>query len=388
MTTAYTIRTYTSAAVLTHVLTDFLGLVYSRRVAEVGMCQFTLNGDHSAVADLDPDADPTIEVLRRDSLASTAWRVEFAGKIRQRDQYTDANGLPLCTLSAVDGIGLLALATVAYPAQTAGRNTWTSTPAETVAKQIVTYNLTSAGTLVDGRKTAVTITNISVEADAAGGSTITYSCAWQNVLAALRSVAAIGNGDFDMIRTAPGAWQFRWYSAQRGVDRSASVVFALNYGNMAQPRLVQNHLNEATVAIVGGQGEESSRTVVTVTGPNYRPATNAAEIFVNASHVSSTVELTAIGQARLSDLRAVQDLDFDAIQTPGCRYADDYDLGDLVTARYKNYSAIKQITGVTVELTGDGAERIAIDTSTVATIYHIAMTDSVTVAESGARSIV
>ena len=381
MSTTYTIRTYTSAGEPTHVLTDFLGLAYSRRVNEVGSCQFVLAGEHAAVDNLDPDDGPLVGVWRRDSQASGGWRVEFAGRVRGREQSTDESGVGRCTVTAIDGIGLLAMATSGYYARKGGQTYWPSSPAETVAKQLVQFNLTSSGTVSSGRRTAVTLSGVSIEADGAGGTVITFSCAWQNVLDALRSVSALGNGDFDMVRTAPGAWEFRWYDGQRGSDKRASVVFALNYGNMARPRLVQNSMNEATVAIVGGQGEEGARTVVVVFGPNYRPNTNAGEIFVNASHLGTTSELIATGQARLNAIRATQDLDFEAIQTPGSRYVEHYDLGDLVTARYRSYSTTKKIVGVNVELNNSGDERIAIDTSTVEMIFHLAVSDAVTVGE-------
>lgn len=381
MTTAHQLRLYTRTGTLTHVLTDFLSLAYARRVNEVGFCQFTISGSHSAVASLDPDAAPVVEVWRKDYASASDWRCDFAGRIRYRQQRTDANGIDSCTLRAVDGIGLLALCTVAYTAQTASRNTWTATPAETIAKQIVTYNATSAGTVADGREVAVSLSGVTVEADAAGGSTITTSCAWQNVLAALRGITAVGNGDFDMIRTAPAVWEFRWYSSQRGTDRSTTVVFALNYGNMAQPQLTEDHTNEPTVAIVGGQGVEGARTVAIVTGPNFALDANAAEIFINASHLSDATELIAVGAARLNAERAVEDIQFEALQTPGSRYAEHYDLGDLVAVRYLTYSAIKQITAITVEVTGDG-ESITIDTSAISTVYHIAAAQAVTVTDS------
>ena len=87
---------------------------------------------------------------------------------------------------------------------------------EYVAKELVKYNLTSSGTTGDARARTVTITGVSIQADAGTGNTISFKCAWRNLLASIQEVAQIGGGDFDLIKTGTQAWEFRWYNGQRG----------------------------------------------------------------------------------------------------------------------------------------------------------------------------
>lgn len=363
MASEIVLRTYDDAGGLTHVITDYLQVGYSRRVMRPGRCMFVLGMGHGAIADLVLGA--VVEVWRRDAALGLDWRCEFAGLWRGETRADDENGVSTYTGVAVDGIGLLELAAVGYAAGSSGRNTWSASKAETVAKALMTYNLTASGTLVDGRKSAVTAPGVSVQADGAGGNTISFSCAWYRLLDALQEVARVGGGDWDMVRSGVGTWEFRWYTGQMGTDRSGSVVFATNYGNMRRPRLVRDYVSERTVAIVGGQGEEAARAVVVRTGANYDADVNWGETFVDARNAETTAALQAAGDARLGELQAREQLSFEVVQTPGSSYGVHYDLGDLVSGRYWDVSATKQIVGVSVEFAEQGGERIEIELESV-----------------------
>lgn len=363
MASEIVLRTYDAAGGLTHVITDYLQVGYSRRVMRPGRCVFVLGMGHGAIADLVLGA--AVEVWRRDAALGLEWRCEFAGLWRGETRADDENGVSTYTGVAVDGIGLLELATVGYAAGKSGRNTWAATKAETIAKALVTYNLTSSGTVLDGRQSAVTAPGISVAADGAGGNTISFSCAWARLLDALQEVARVGGGDWDMVKTGAGTWEFRWFNGQLGTDRSSSVVFATNFGNMKRPRLVRDHVSERTVAIVGGMGEEAARAVVVRTGANYDADVNWGETFVDARNAETTGALQVAGDARLVELQASEQLSFEVVQTPGSAFGVHYDVGDLVTGRYWDVVATKQIVGVSVEFAAQGGERLEIELESV-----------------------
>ena len=101
-----------------------------------------------------------------------------------------------------------------------------------------------------------------------------------------------------MLLTGARAWEFRYYPGQLGTDRTSTVIFSLNRGNMASPRLTRERRNAATVAIVGGQGEESDRAVVVRTGANYSVDWDV-ETFYNASSFSTDEGLNSAGDAVL-----------------------------------------------------------------------------------------
>lgn len=363
MSAEYAVHFFTTAGVRFGLVTDYSSLTLTRRVNRAGSCRLVLRGEHALLDDANLVRWAIVEVWRRDVEGAQDWRCEFAGRLLADEFAEDDDGVTTWSGEAVDGIGLLDLPIVAYAANKASRNTWTSAKAETVAKNLVSYNATSSGTTGDGRARTVTLAGISVAADAAGGNTIDFVCAHAKLLDALSDVAAVGGGDFDCVRTATGAWEFRWYAGQRGTDRSASVVFATNFGNMIRPKLQRSHITERAVAIVAGQGQEAARTFVVRTSATYNATTNCGEVFVDARNSSTTNALNAAGDARLRELAARDLLTFDVLQTPGSRYGRDYDLGDLVTARWL-VSQTQKIIGVTLADTPDG-ERLQFELEAV-----------------------
>jgi len=162
-------------------------------------------------------------------------------------------------------------------------------------------------------------------------------------------------------------WQFRTY-ALLGVDRTATVKFSMSWGNMENPSLTGGGLDEATVAIVGGEGEEAARAFAIRTGPNYVANYNDIEVFVNAAQQVSG-SLNAAGDARLKELRAREDFVFDTLQGGAYRYGRDYcaagAMGDKVTVTYAEASVIKKIRGAHVAVAtaagGQKAEQIRLD---------------------------
>lgn len=363
MSAIYQLRTYTPAGVLTNIITDYLALAYVREVNGPGMCQFILNANHAAIGGLALDAQ--VEVWRADAENGIPWYCDFYGFWRGEQRRADADGTSTYTAYCVGQMSLLARSIVAYKAATANRSTFSAAKAETIAKTLVLYNATSSGTTADGRTRTITLSGISIEADAANGNTIDYNCAWRNLLASLQEVAQIGGGDFDLVKTGPQAWEFRWHDGQLGTDKSALITFALQYGNMANPQLTRNSTDEKTVAIVGGQGEESSRTVVVRTGANYEATHNATEAFVQASSYTTTDGLNAAGDRELDTLKRRDVLTFNVLQTPSTRYGKQYNLGDLVTGYYQGITATKIIQRVTVSLDSGATEAIKVELADV-----------------------
>jgi len=258
---------------------------------------------------------------------------------------------------------------VAYPAMLANKAYFSAAKAETIMKALVAANITSAATVANSRVRDGTnwpSTVISVEADAAGGNTTEWYCAQENLLETLQKLATIAGGDFDLIKTAVNAFEFRFYAGQLGTDRSASVFFSLGHGNMGDPVYTYDRSSEATVAIVGGQGEESAREFVARTGTDYA-AGNDIEIFAPATDVDAgnTAGLNSAGDAVVAEKRARETFSFKVLQTPAIRFGSEYFLGDLVTAvnPYTGASVTQRIAGVSLDLSS-GAPNFKIETET------------------------
>lgn len=353
---AYKLRLCSAAGVLLAEVVDFWRLGYTKRVNAPGLLTFNMHGDHAAVALLENKS--RIEVWRRNQRQGIDWYRDFDGLyLSQYRQYTDRN---VFTAYCPGQMWLLSTRIVAWYAKTADRSQFTGVPAETIMKTLVQYNIAGSATTGNGRMRAGWIPYLGYQLDGAGGNSLDWNCAWKNLLTELQGLAQIGGGDFDLIRTGAQAWEFRWYTGQRGSDRRATVIFALERGNMASPRYSHSRIEEKTAAIVGGQGEEDTRKVEVVLGDDFG-SSNDIEIFVDARKRTTTAGLQDAGTKRLSELQARQVFSFEIVQTPACLYGDvsaggHYELGDLVTARAFGIEQEHKVVGVTVTV-APAAER-------------------------------
>lgn len=359
MSTQYRLDLHNAAGAKVAELTDFWSLSYTRRVNAPGRLDFSLAGDHRAVADLEHNGE--VIVYRRNPALGLDWTADFWGLFRgMRRRFSDHDRIEAVCPGLLTMLGRRI---VAWKAGTSNRSSFSSAKAETVMKTLVSYNAGASATTGNGRIRNGTINGISVQADGAGGNTLSVDCAWDNLLEILQKVAAIGGGDFDLIKTGAASWEFQWFSGQRGTDRTATLLFALERGNMAEPEYSYDRTEERTVAVVGGQGEGADRAVVVRTGPDYA-AGNDIETFVDARNNTTTEGLNASGDAKLAASRALQQFDYRVVQTPGCAYGVHYGLGDLVKAQYGPVLVTQKIVGVSVGLDRDGNERIDVEMQT------------------------
>lgn len=357
-------RTGTIRRVLTGQANGFRQLSYTKRLNDEGLLVFDLDAGHDAIADLERYGQ--VEVWRRDAANSLDWYADFESFFIEERRSANDDGYSTFQASCYGTLRLLKDATIAWPANVANRTLFTAAKAETIMKTLVTYNATSSATTANGRIRTTDQSHITVAADGAGGNTITFACAQDNLLSSLQDIARIGDRDFYLTRTAAQTWQFN--TAQYlGTDRSANVIFALNYGNMSNPVLLRNRANEKTVMIVGGQGTDSTRSFEVRTGDNYDASTNSTEEFYPATEYTTAAGLQAAGDKRLDELRAKDDLTWNVIQTPGSLYGVHYFLGDLVTGYYEGVTATKQISAVTVTFApgNDRVENISVETISI-----------------------
>lgn len=363
----YTIIVSDATGARQFIITDFLSLQYRRVVNDAGLLSFSVADTHPMALTL-VERDWQVEVIRsraadRNISNAIATYTDFGGFLRDEERITDAEGKTTVTYYAVGWNDLLRRSIVAYRSGVTNRSSFVGAKAETIMKTIVTRNATTSGTTADGRDRTVPTwgSYVTVQSDGAGGNTLDVFLSRTNLLETLQQIADIGGGDFDMVKTAARSWQFRWYAGQLGTDRSGSVVFALQYGNMTNPQLRYRRIEERTVAIVAGQEAAGVRVIETVTGTNYNAATNSYEIFVDGSDIATNAGLQDRGDARLFELRARDELNFDVIQTPGSLYGLHYFLGDRVTGYFQGVSAVKKIEAVSISFDQSGQEIVRLE---------------------------
>jgi hypothetical protein len=302
------------------------------------------------------------ELKRSDPDAGIDTYTEWRGFVRPTRREAEGVLLPM-QIEGVHENALLDWRFIMWTAGIADRSTFSNVAAESVAKLLVQYNLTSDATTANGRATngANSGLPVTVETDAGQGNTISVSVTWLRLLPALQRVATLGGGDFSLEYDADThSWEFRWHQGYLGEDRSAEVVFSLDRGNMQKPVLNMTNPWEPTVGVVAGQGQSEDRALVVRTGPNH-VAGFTREAFIDARDLSTTAALEDRGDQRLDEMKSRYTLDFTVRQTDSLKYGRDYFLGDLVAWRYEGLSGNQQVDSVEIELSDGRTEQITVE---------------------------
>lgn len=342
----------------------FTRLQVIKQVNSPGRVEMVVPGDFSLL----PLPDKTLVIIRRRDLArGLAWRIEFVGVIEDMESLSKS-GRSTVALRGVGLLGILDWYGVLWPAGVANRTVWTSTPAETILKTLVTYNAVAASaTTGNGRDVSIAGAGVSVAADAAGGTSREWTAnRSRTLLAELQALALVAGGDFDLVHLTSTTREFRFYPGQRGTDRTATAIFSKGYDNIDNIAFKRIRSTERTIALVAGEGTGTARTTASTTGANYS-ASNYKELFVDARDMrdATTAALQARGTQRLDELLSRDVFTFDVIQTESSYYGGSYDFGDLVTAvRPDGVAVIQQIYRVTLNWQESGREDIKVELQT------------------------
>lgn len=292
----------------------------------------------------------------RDGALLCAGPVEFPAEFQwdaAGGQYAEPGQL---TVSSTDDSVWLG-ARLTYPdpahasnAQTASYYTLTTTNAETAMRNLVNLNV-GPGALASRQ-----VANLVLGSVASVGSNINVRTRFEPVSDALRAAAIAGGGLGYRVREDSGQLKFEVYAP---VDRTGSVRFSRGLGNLRQIAY-QDQAPTATVAIVGGNGTGSSRTIVE------RPSVGATptpwgrmEVFVNDSS-SSTTDLNQSGDEELARDAEQAQLRVTAIDTASQRYGTNYGLGDKVTVEiFPGVELADIVRAVHLTATPDGGEVVS-----------------------------
>jgi hypothetical protein len=353
----YRVDVYDTNKVRQAILTDFINLSYSKTVNFPGVISITLSGAHPLLKTIGDKW--IVEIWRKET---DTWQLEISGLFRDLNwEYSDNS---IATINCYGILSVLGWRVIAWYADTTDRTKFISKKAETIAKTLVNYNTTSLASTANGRLRdgILNYPTISVQADSGTGNTLDYFCAYSNLLEALQDLSNIGGGDFDLVKQSVGSYQFQWFNGQRGSNKSSTLIFAINYGNMAEPTYNIERSSATSVAIVGGQGEANLRQIVVVNSNDYNVTTNNIETFVAATDVDTTNGLTSRGNSTLLELSPQSLFGFKVLQTPSCRYGIEYSLGDLVSVinPFTTDKYTVKIDGVQVSLSDNGNEQIDI----------------------------
>lgn len=355
----YKIRIYSTAGVLQAELPlqyDARTINISHLVNYPSTATITAYGLASAIQYFTLDA--IVEIQRKVEEAGLDWYTEFIGFHRSpQKQITTANNR-IFTSYCRGLMDLIKRSQIRWYADTSGSAKGPA-PADDIIKAYVRENAGILALASGGRVVDHVYSGLSVAVDSSQGPTIETAQAWQNLLAACRTVGESNQVDFDVLLSSfsPLTFTFQTYYPQLGTDRRAGTaapqIFTPLMGNMEDPSYTQQRTDEITSALVLGPGEGPLRdTTLRVSAHSTDSPWNLIEDDIDASQEDRAVALQDIGDKLLYDKRAFISFPFTALQTPQSTYAKHYFVGDLVTAAFDDVSADVKIRGVNINVSG------------------------------------
>lgn len=195
---------------------------------------------------------------------------------------------------------------------------------------------------------------------------IDYQKSYGNLLEELKTLSETSPMGF-FIRTDLESKK-NYFELYGGVDRSINqnnvspVIFSRDYDNLYEQEYTDSTDNLRTTSIVAGEGEGSTRKIITVNN-NFK-GLDRRELFVDARDLQKTNEtdgakkvlsdteynnlLTQRGKEKLSECKDIKTFEGRIISN-NYIYKKDYDLGDIVTVMDKkwNVQVDTRITEVT-----------------------------------------
>ena len=306
-------------------LTDFQWFSVVKQVNRAGMMQVGLKGRHDVLSLLQPNCQ--MEMWWRDPAETTIWSRLFTGKFEDEDW--EGARSPRAVLAVFGPLKQFDYRVVNWYSGYASRSQFTAGPAETIMKTLVNYNAGAAALASNGRKCDGVISGGGGAADLGRGNVTDWACHGRILLETLQDLAEVAGGDFDLAKTGDASWEFEFYPGQLGGDLSADVTISKESSTLANAQYTVRRSRNRTAALVWGQNEGAARDYVTQTGNGWS-ADNHRELYVEATDIDDPALLPDRGKATLAENTDQKRLQVQIRQTKGCKFARDYDLGDLV----------------------------------------------------------
>lgn len=343
---------FVTKAILTADGDDIRHFDLQRRLNDFDILTLAINGNDPRVPLF--TLDSIIEVWRRIDRVGAEWYREAICLHRTPSENLTEGQHQIFTSYSRGLNDFLRRREIRYKAETA--YTKKTGVGETVMKSYVEQNMGPSATNPPRISSGV-MANFSVQADGGLGDSWSGSKAYQNLLAVLQDISLTTSVDFEVVETG-GAFEFRTYYPQRGVDRTATVRFAPEQGNVQDPVYTISRTEEANSIAVLGQGQQSNRRVIVRTSPDIADSPwNLCEKSTDGRNESTTLALQKTGDAELEKLQKQVSFEFQALQTDVLQYGVDYNLGDLVTVSFKTATVQKKLVAVRINVR-DGQETV------------------------------
>jgi len=339
-------------------------LEYSRQLNAIGYYELPLVADDPRIEYFIPDAQ--VEIWRR--TPGGDWLLDWEGFHRRRRWWMDESDRDMFSSIGRAYEELLSRRVTVPPEGPYIYQTSDDEPYDEYGPDELTdimrdlaYSHLGAGASLDRQAPG-----FAVEADDHTGPVMSKKWRYINVLTAMQDLSDSG-ADFAIIGTGPATYEFRAYYPRRGADKTVTntdgndpVIFSVDRANMAYPEVVEDWLNVRNLIYVGGGGSGASRTIVEREDAVSTAETpwSRREAFYDRRQFTATARLQDEGDAFLARYTRTIQFQFDYLKNCNAMYREHWDLGDLVTARYRDYQFAVRIIEVHVSVTRAGGEII------------------------------
>lgn len=348
----YDIYFYDTAGTRVLLLDNYAYLEFSQKLNDSWFHQIRIEyGSDDSRIDFFRDTltrDFIIEIYRTDAQLNTKNLV-YEGLHRTIVDQVNLSGVVILTLYGTGYTNLLKRRIAIPPV--GEENDVKSGPAETVIKDFVRDHFVSP---VDSSRI---MTGLTIEVDAAVGENAEYSARYTNVYTAIVRSSEQGLVDFGVVKnTDVGTFKLQvrslWGTDRRigNADGNPPTLFDIYLHNMTIPIFTLNGTNEINHVYVGGQGQGVDRVILEMSNAAAKAVSpwNRYEAFVDARSEETTNGMTTRGEAYLKEHEVKSDLTFNITETDGTRWLRDWELGDIVSARYGSTLFTKKIIKITV----------------------------------------
>lgn len=211
--------------------------------------------------------------------------------------------------------------------------------AETIIKEYVTATLQRKG-----------INNIVVADNQNRGITTVYQSRYKNLAEELEKLSLASNLSWDIALDLDNKRFIFDIAEGRNItvnqDLLPPAIFAIEYDNIGEQKLVDSKLDYRNTAIVAGQGEGVDRAI-TIVGDSQ--GYDSFETFIDARDVENDNDLSSRGEQKLSETQEILTFDSQVLTDKNLVYEEDFRLGDIVTIQNNqwNITTDRRITEIT-----------------------------------------
>lgn len=344
---------------------DAISFEYVKVLGDIGICALYVPKRGQVYDNTIPDR----RVLIYRQPIGGNLSLDYVGPSRKFDTITSGEGQYQLEIDTVDFNDLLKRRITAYYAGEAEVDVTGNADdlmKEAVRDQLID-NADYSGTPDPARD--IDAYGFSVQADTSDGPSLSKGFAWRNLLKVLQDLQADAKAQgtevfFGIVPTTETTMQFRTWIAGR--DRTVStgynpIVFSLEWGNLTNPRLVDDYMDEQNYIYAGGKDEKTERIIQTASDSDRMNISrlNRREGFAYSNGDTNAAVLT---DARnwLERKRPSTRLFGELLNTPLTPYGSiqGWQLGDKVTVNYAKRQFDVTIRSVHVKVDSNGKETI------------------------------